>query len=341
MRALRLGMVGCGAIAQDIALVSRLTPAVKLAACADPKPERLDWFRKRYGVRTGYSDHRQMLADGVVDAVYMAVPHDLHYDMILDAVRAGIPVFTEKPVVRTLAEGLDLISKLENVKVGVNYQYRYAAGAYGLARLAQTGQLGKVHSVRINIPWRRTQKYFDHAPWHASIARAGGGTLITQASHILDLALWALGEPAVSAMGYTASPGFDVEVETLTHGILETTGGTLISVTSTMVAATEQPVSLEIYGERASATYTQRTWRSLVTSGGRVRRERPPIFGVHAFQRSLAAFARWVMKGDIPYLTPASSALPVLAAVEAVYRSAQSGQRETAEPTHFSMPETE
>jgi predicted dehydrogenase len=275
-----------------------------------------------------------MLADGGVDAVYLGVPHDLHYEMILDAVRDGIPVFTEKPVVRTLAEGLALLPQLGDIKVGVNYQYRYSVGAYGLARLVQTGQLGKVHTMRINVPWRRTQKYFNHAPWHASIARAGGGTLITQASHILDLALWALGEPAVSAMGYSASPGFDVEVETLMHGIVQTTGGTLISITSSMVAAIEQPVSLEVYGERATATYTQRTWRSLVTSGPRVKIECPPIFGVHAFQRSLAAFVRWVRK-DIPYLTPAQSALPVLAAVEALYRSAESGQREVVEPVSF------
>lgn len=334
MSVLRLGLIGCGAIAQDLALVSMLTPAVKLAACADPKPERLDWFRKRYGVRAGYTDHRQMLADGEVDAVYLGVPHDLHYELILDAVQAGIPVFTEKPVVRTIAEGKALLPQLGDVKVGVNYQYRYAVGAYGLARLVQTGQLGKVHSMRINVPWHRTQKYFDHAPWHKSNERAGGGTLITQASHILDLALWALGEPAVSAMGYTASPGFDVEVDTLTHGIVETGGGTLISITSSMVAATEQPVSLEVYGERATAIYTQRIWRSLITAGSRVRRERPPIFGVHAFQRSLAAFARWVRR-DIPYLTPAHSALPVLAAVEAVYRSAQSGQREVVEASSF------
>ncbi len=63
------------------------------------------------------------------------------------------------------------------------------------------------------------------------------------------------GERPVSAMGYTASPGFDVEVDTLAHGIVETEGGTLISITSSMVAASEQAVTIEVYGERGTALY--------------------------------------------------------------------------------------
>jgi predicted dehydrogenase len=246
--------------------------------------------------------------------------------MILSAVNAGKPVLVEKPLTRTLSEGLDLVGEIAHVKVGVNYQYRYDSGCYALARAIQDGALGQIHSVRINIPWHREQSYFEDAAWHKTIAQAGGGTLITQGSHFLDIALWALGEPPVSAMGYIATPVFDVEVETLAHGMLKTSSGTLISITSSMAAATEQAVTMEMYGEKGTAIYKDLPFPSTKFIGVRVRKQRPPEWGVHALQRSLAGFAKWILN-DKPFLIPAASTLPALSAVDAIYRSAKSGQR--------------
>jgi len=128
-------------------------------------------------------------------------------------------------------------------------------------------------------------------------------------------------------MGYVASPIFDVEVDTLTQGIVETSGGTLINITSTMVAAIEQTMSIEVYGEKGTAIYIDKPFPSVKVFGVKVTKQRPPEWGVHALQRSLAGFAKWVLD-DKPFLTPASSTLPVLAAVDGIYRSARSGKRE-------------
>jgi len=329
---LRLGIVGCGDIAGYTAWVSKLVPLVQLAACCDVSAERAQAFAKRYGIRPVFTDYVRLLASVPLDAVYLAVPHHLHYEMILVAVEAGKAVLVEKPLTRTLAEGIKLVKALEQpgIKVGVNYQYRYDSGCYAMARAVQQEALGKVMSVRINVPWRREPVYFEDAAWHTTIAQAGGGTLITQGSHFLDVALWALKENSVSAMGYTATPGFDVQVETLAHGIVETSGGTLISITSTMAATSEQAVTVEMYGEKGTAMYTDRPLPHVKFSGVKIRKERPPEWGVHALQRSLAGFAQWALN-DKPFLTPAASTLPVLAAVDAIYRSAQSGQRESVE----------
>lgn len=328
MTKLNLAIVGCGDIAGFMALVSRLVPQVRLAACCDINVERAQIFAKRHRIPQTYTDYAEMLEKTDLGAVYLAVPHNLHCEMILSAVEAGKPVFVEKPVTRTLEEGLKLVEAVAAHKVGVNYQYRYDSGCYALGRAVQAGALGQVNSIRINIPWHRTQSYFDGAPWHKTIARAGGGTLITQGSHFLDVALWALGEKPLSAMGYTATPGFDVEVETLAHGIVETSGGTLISITSSMVTASERAVTIEVYGERGTAQYRDLPLPSLKFVGVKVRRERPPERGLHALQRSLAGFANWAMR-DKPYLTPARETLPVLAAVDGIYRSAKSGKRES------------
>lgn len=327
-RKLRLGVVGCGDIAGYTALFSRLIPQVSLSACCDVNAERADAYAKRHRIRSVFTDFNGMLSEAPIDAVYLAVPHHLHYAMILGSIQAGKPVLAEKPLTRTLAEGTQLVEAIiqQDVKVGVNYQYRYDSGCYALARAVQSGEMGQVRSMRINVPWRRTQAYFEGAAWHGRVAQAGGGTLITQGSHFLDIALWALGEAPVSAVGYTARPGFDVEVDTLAHGIVETSGGTLVSITSTLAAAKEQAVTIEAYGERGTAIYSDRPLPHVKFTQGSVHRERPPVWGLHALHRSLAGFAKWILE-DQPFLIPATSSLPVLAAVEAIYRSAEDGQK--------------
>jgi UDP-N-acetyl-2-amino-2-deoxyglucuronate dehydrogenase len=328
MNKLKLAIVGCGDIAGFTALVSKLVPQVTLSACCDINVERARAFAKRNNIPYVFTDYAELLVKESADAVYLAVPHHLHYQMILDAVSAEKAVFVEKPVTRTLEEGIKLVEAVAGKKVGVNYQYRYDSGCYALARAARSGVLGKIHSIRINIPWHRTQEYFDDAAWHKTIAQAGGGTLITQGSHFLDVALWALDEPVISAMGYVKTPLFDAEVDTLTHGVFETRSGTLISLTSSMIAATEQQVTIEVYGEGGTAWYTDRPFPHVKFIGVKVRKERPPEWGVHALQRSLSGFAKWVLN-DKTFLIPAESALSVLAAVDGIYRSARSSKRES------------
>ena len=326
MTKLNLAIVGCGDIAGFTAWVSRLVPQVNLAVCCDVNIERAQWFAKQHRVAQVFTEYHQLLRRSEIDAVYLAVPHYLHYGMIVSAVQAGKSVFVEKPITRTLDEAKALVDRVGNVKVGVNYQYRYDSGCYALARAIQSGALGKIHSIRINVPWHREQGYFENAAWHKTISQSGGGTLITQGSHFLDIALWALGESPISAMGYTKTPLFHVEVDTLTHGIVETENGTLISIASSMVAAAEQRVTIEAYGETGTAMYSDRPFPHVKFIGVKIQKERPPERGVHALQRSLAGFAKWVLD-DKPFLVPAGSTLPVLAAVDGIYRSAVSGSR--------------
>lgn len=332
MKPLEMAVVGCGEIAGYAALLSKVIPQIRLTACCDVNSDRAQVFARRHGIRQVFSGYADLLARGSFQALYLAVPHDLHFPMIGQAVEAGKPVLAEKPLARTLPEGVQIVEMAarRGVKVGVNYQYRYDSGCYALARAVQSGQLGRVHSIRINVPWRRTQTYFDAAPWHKTLARSGGGTLLTQGSHFLDVALWALGEPPVSAVGYAASPGFQVEVETLAHGIVQTRGGALVNIASTMVAAREQAVTIEVYGQTGTAIYCDSPFPSVKFVGARVKPERPPGWGLHALQRSLAGFARWVLDDD-PFLIPAASALPVLAAVQAIYRAAQTGAQSTVQ----------
>lgn len=328
---LRLAIVGCGEIARWMALFARLNRRIRLVACCDRTLDSAERFAARFRIPHAYADYQTLLQQETLDAIYLAVPHDLHFEMADAAIETGRHVLVEKPITRTLAEGQEIVRRAQaaNVRLGVNYQYRYDRGCYALVMAAQRGDLGKLHYGRCHVPWHREAAYFEQGPWRGEMARAGGGTLLTQGSHALDLLLWAFDSAPRAATGMTARPGFpEVEVETVALGTVELENGALVQVSSSMVATPEQAVTLELYGERGTGLYSNRPFPHARFRGLRARRARPPVGGVHALQRSLEAFRAWVMEGQ-PYLTPAPEALPVLAAVDALYRSAQSGKKET------------
>jgi len=332
---MNVGMVGCGDIAGYTAFFMRLNPGITIVCCCDISKERAQAFARRHGIKQVFTDYAAMLSQARLDAVYLAVPHNPHFEMIKRTLESGRHVLAEKPLTRTYAEGLETVKTAQKagLKLAVNYQYRYDAGIYRMARAAQDGQLGEIRYARIDVPWHRDRKYFEASPWHKSIAQAGGGTLITQGSHFLDAALWACGSRPVSASGTTAQCVFrDLEVEDLAMGVIELGSGALIEICSSMAAAQEGAVSIEVYGSRATALYTDRPWPRVRFIGAQIKTRNVPVFGFHALQRSIEGFRRW-LDGGAPHLAAGGASLPVLAAVEAVYRSARSGKREKVENT--------
>lgn len=326
----QLGIIGCGDIAGYVAQLARLNRHLSIAACADAGLPGAESFARRHGIGAAYGHYRALLEHAGLDAVYIATPHYLHEDMAVDAIEAGLPVWLEKPITHSMEEAHRVVSTAEahEIKVGVNYQYRYDRGMYALAQAAQTGLLGDLRYARINVPWRRDPDYFKLAPWRAQLAQSGGGTLLTQGSHLLDAVLWALGSRPVSAMGRATRRVFvDVEVEDLAMGVVEMASGALIAISSSMIAEPEQALRVELYGSRGTAIYTNQPWPRVQFRGVSAPRYTPPAPGIHALARSLEGFRRWCVEGE-PYLTPAAEALPVLAVVEAIYRSAISGQVE-------------
>lgn len=328
---LRLGIAGCGDIAAYAALLTRLNRKIHLAACCDRDLDTARRFAARHRISQAFGDYSEMLSRANLEAVYLAVPHDLHLPLAQEALERGLPVLCEKPLARTLDEGRQMVSLAAKSggKLGVNYQYRYDSGCFALAEAARRGELGELFYARCNIPWRREAEYMTKSGgWHSSLERSGGGTLLTQGSHFLDILLWAMGSPAVAASGETARRRLrQSEVEDLALGTLVLESGAYIQVCSSMIAARERPATIELYGSQATALYRDGLRPRLRFEGARIRPARPPARGPHALARSLEAFRRWVQLGE-PYLTPAVEALPVLTAVEAIYRSAASGQKE-------------
>lgn len=276
---MRLAVVGCGDIGSTLAFFARLNPRIALVACADVDLGRA---RRSAGHRSKcYADYEKMLDEERPEALYAAVPTDQHAEVVAAAAQRGIHVLCEKPIATSAAAALEAIRAAESagVRFAVNLQYRYYRTCNRLVRLSRTGGLGRILYVRCNVPWHRERSYFEDSPWHRSIDRSGGGTLLTQASHILDIALLACG-----ALGMGAGSGADtegkagpqtgnplywrvfgltrnlrfrtIEIEDFAAVTLELGDGPVVQVTSSMAAAVERPASIEVYGERATAVCT-------------------------------------------------------------------------------------
>ena len=315
---MKLGIVGCGGIAVWTAALARLNRKVQLAACCDQTAEIAGRFARRFGIRQAFGSYAEMLAEADLDAVYLAVPHHLHAPMIRQALAARRHVWCEKPIARTYAEGQEVaaLARQSGCKVGINYQYRYDPACWRLVRRAHSGQLGQIYYGRCNVAFHREAGYYEKSAWHARKDQAGGGTLLTVGSHMLDILLWAAQSAPRAAVGMTAQARFQqVEVEDLAQGTVELDNGALLQVCSSMVATPERPVSCELYGAKGSSFYRNGPL--------------PDLRFLDALGRSLEGFRAWV-EAERPYRAPAEAALPVLAAVEAIYRAAESGGRAAA-----------
>jgi predicted dehydrogenase len=250
--------------------------------------------------------------------------------MIEQALERGLPVLCEKPIAAEMDDAVAIceLSRKKDIPVGVNYQYRYDAACYALVEACREGALGEARYGRVNVPWNRERTYFDDSPWHKSMASSGGGTLLTQASHIIDIALSALGGRPLSAMGVTDRKVFtDVEVEDFATGLIELENKAVLTVTSSMVSVPGRKVLMEIYGANGTVIYEGPDFPKVRFLGAKVKRKSPPTRGVHALFRSIEGFRRWITDGE-PYLIPAESTLSVLAAVKALYTSAETGRKE-------------
>lgn len=188
------GIVGCGGIAQVHAQVLSDWEKTTLAACADIRPERARAMAEKYGCRA-YASMEEMLEKEHLDAVHLCTPHYLHPIMALKAAKQGVAVFTEKPPAIDPA-GWEKIKEAAKLQpLGVCFQNRYNDNVRECRRILDAGTYGGLIGLRAFVTWNRTKEYYTSADWKGAWATEGGGALINQAVHTLDLAVGFLGMP--------------------------------------------------------------------------------------------------------------------------------------------------
>lgn len=183
----RVGVVGCGGIAQVHGAVLKHLEGVELVACADIRPERAAAFAEKYGGKA-YDSMEAMLEGEQLDAVHLCTPHYLHTPMVKLAVERGLHVFTEKPPVINWEQWGQLQELAKGpTRVGVCFQNRYNRSVGMLRDILASGKAGKALGARAFVTWHREAPYYTESGWRGSLKTEGGGALINQSVHTLDL----------------------------------------------------------------------------------------------------------------------------------------------------------
>lgn len=186
-------IVGYGAIGPVHAAAFEYVEGAKLYAVCDNNPEKIARCVEKYDVKT-YSDFDEMLLDEKIDAVHICTPHYLHYEMTMKAMRAGKTVLTEKPVTMKREEFEKLLKMPGAEKIAVVFQNRLNPCVKKLKCMIDEGSFGKLICVKGILTWIRDAAYYQQDAWRGKWETEGGGVLINQAVHTLDLMSWLGGE---------------------------------------------------------------------------------------------------------------------------------------------------
>lgn len=240
MDKVRFGIVGIGNMGSVHAtyLHEGKIEGACLGAVCDLKQSRLDWAKEKLGDDVArFTDYKEMLASGLVDCVIVAVPHYYHPPICMDVLKAGLHVISEKPIgvyTKQAEELIELAEKSGKV-FGLMFNQR-TNPMYRKARdMVQNGELGELkRCVWIITDWYRTQSYYDSGDWRATWSGEGGGVLLNQCPHNLDLWQWICGMPTKVRAHLHFGKWHDIEVEDDVTAYVEyANGATGVFVTTT------------------------------------------------------------------------------------------------------------
>src|SRR3954466_11963247 len=250
MQELGFAIIGAGMVARYQPTAIERTPGAGLVAICRSDPARAEETAAQFGVPC-LADYTDLLARDDVDAVCICTPSGLHAEQTIAAARAGKHVLVEKPIALTLADADAMIAACEQagVRLGVALQRRTEPEFQRVQAAIAAGELGRPVLGSISMPYLRLPSYYDSADWRGTWALDGGGALMNQGIHLVDLLLWLLGD-AAEVRATAATLAHAIEVEDCVTAMLRFASGALGSIVATTAAAPGFPHRVEIYGER-------------------------------------------------------------------------------------------
>jgi predicted dehydrogenase len=227
MDIVRFGIIGVGGMGNGHARYMPQIPEARLTAVCDVAPEALQAAMDNYEV-PGFASHTALLDSGLVDAVLIATPHYFHPPIAIDAMRKGIHVISEKPMAVTVsaADAMVQAARETGVVFAVMFQQRALPASQAAKALVDQGRLGPLYRTLLTDSHFRSQAYYDSAGWRATWKGEGGGVLLNQAPHGMDLFTWLGGLPS-RVTARVATRQHRIEVEDEATALLEYPGGAI------------------------------------------------------------------------------------------------------------------
>ena len=248
----RVGVIGAGNISATHVRALAGIAGVTLAGVYGPRRDRAQAIADIGGGR-GYDSLDQLFEAESPDMVIVATPSGLHGEHAAAAARRGIHVLVEKPLEITVARVDALIAQASaaGVTLGVVFQDRVKPGVRSL-KAAVDATLGRLSLVRAQVPWWRPPEYYRDSRWRGTWALDGGGALMNQGIHTVDLLLWLCG-PVTRVSGKAVTRCHDIEVEDTAVAMLEFANGAIGTLEATTCAYPGRPRRIEISGPAGTA----------------------------------------------------------------------------------------
>lgn len=350
-RPLRIGMIGAGTIAQQLHLPAlQQIGGVEVVALAEPNQARLQECADNFGIERGHTDYQEMLDRGDLDAVIIATPNLFHAPATIAALEAGCHVLVEKPMATNAADARRMaeVARAGGKVLTLNLPRRCAAPYRAARMLLEAGQLGEVYAAKAALV-RRTG-IPGYGSWFTTNALSGGGAMLDAGIHILDAALWILGEPKVVAVSASAanhlgragrglgswgvdrgvSGTFDVE-DGLTAQ-LRLAGGASLTLDVTWAAYAPARVGVQLLGSEGGVVVDERGFMEGVTelysdgpNGPLVTQVAQPVLPVPAGKAPIQGFFDSIRTGAPPPVSP-EQGVHLAEICDALYASARDGR---------------
>jgi UDP-N-acetyl-2-amino-2-deoxyglucuronate dehydrogenase len=341
---MRFGILGGGGISDTHARAVRACAGLEVAAFCGANAERTEQLAKQHGV-PAYARLEDFLAHRPMEAVVIGSPSGLHAEQGIAAVERGLHVLVEKPIdVSTArAEALIAAAASSGVTLGVIFQDRVKPALVRLRDALRAGTLGEVLLASARVKWYRPPEYYSASRWRGRLALDGGGALINQGIHTLDLLRFLLG-PVARVKAVAATRMHAMEGEDVALALLEFASGAVATLEATTCAFPGYPRNVELTGTAGTVVIDGddviaadlRTPRpDLVSARGRAVVENaasPIVTDVSAHAAVIADFAAAVRAGRPP-LCDGRDGTATLAVVEAIYAAARIGGLDVRGPS--------
>jgi len=235
------GIVGCGVIAPWHAESVKQCPDAELVAVCDVDEPKGKAFAGKYGVAF-CKDYKELVARDDVDVISVCTPSGLHGEVTIAAAEAGVHVLCEKPleVTREKMDAMIRACREHGVKLGCIFQRRTHRASQMAKKAVEEGKLGKLVLADAYLKYYRSQKYYDSAGWRGTWALDGGGALMNQGVHGVDLLLWLVGEPVVSVYAKADHLVRNIEVEDTAVALLTFQSGAYGVIEGTPLRSTPE-----------------------------------------------------------------------------------------------------
>ncbi len=319
MRDVRIGIIGCGRAARVHLGRLAAVEGVQIVACADSDQQLRRELAESASV-PAFADHLELIRRVGPDALAVFTPHLAHYRPTIDGLQAGCHVFVEKPLSTNVQEAVDIVSvaRARGRKVGVGHQFRLLPSLREARRRLVEGAIGAVQLAVATLaqPWQDSHHNAEDS-WRFDAKVAGGGMLADSGDHLIDALLWSLGRRAVEASAIQSR--LDSGVDIVTAAAIRLDDGT----PATLALAGNSPKSLfeiSYYGERGRIMATER--RLVQDDGG----DEGQVADLPAPIETIDGNFVAAIRGEAPLCCPADEALDTVRLLEAISRSAASGQ---------------